>query len=328
MQERYLPLFSDGPKMPAEIPMVNAEVEVIPYGDLQLLVENQPSCGNWKNAFLAYKLVVQGPDSEILTHEGNLQTNFLPGMSTAICMTSNLQFDPDMTPEDVQRVTLAALIRDGRDATLGDGESEDLLDEVRARQQQISIFERRMEDLWSDMPELVDGAAYSTQSPWLPRRSVVNLSNQSSDMEVFYTPEATAELEDSNNLDDTSPLESQTRIQKLRSSRFWKEAKKKQFLTCVYCPRTSFKSLAQYVKHLDKNHHSQLVNNEHLCPSKTCVRSVVGFPTELERVQHVKLRHRSHNRLFELKCRKWFLKRQQLTRHASSIHVPRRLWGE
>lgn len=83
-------------------PITNAEVGIVPFEDLKVSPVNQLPCDTWKNCTLTYQLTVQAPNNELLSHEGRLHTSFMPGMSTAIFMTSNLQFDQDMTPEDVQ----------------------------------------------------------------------------------------------------------------------------------------------------------------------------------------------------------------------------------
>lgn len=74
-------------------------------------------------SFFTWRLTVHSPGNEKLVKSGILHTNFMPGQSTAICMTSNIEIDASMTLEDVQRFTLAALVRDrpadqdtGRDA--------------------------------------------------------------------------------------------------------------------------------------------------------------------------------------------------------------------
>ncbi|AOW07454.1 hypothetical protein LXG23DRAFT_18219 [Yarrowia lipolytica] len=336
MQQRYLQPYDDD-TLVEEIPPTNAEVGIVPFDDLELVAESQPPCDTWKNCVLSYKMIVQGYDNEILTHEGQLQTNFVPGMSTAICMTSNLNFEPHMTPEDVQRVTLAALVRD-RPPPEVDEESDN---ELCARQS-MAIYERykgRMSELWRDMPELPlfeDGDSKTT-----PKASSEDDPSTYAD---GYQNEAGATANDSQNENDgmgyqgvdnsllpgcdpssdshysdsdrpctshsISGGEAVKRTQMLKDRRLWKRANEPQFITCTSCPRKSFKSLAKYAKHLD-THHSGL-SNEHLCPSKTCPRSIVGFSTAVGCSQHFNICHRNHDRIFELKCRKWYLKRWRL----------------
>lgn len=363
-------------------PITNAEVGLVHFDDLKVSAADQLPCDTWKNCTLTYQLKVRAPNNELLSHEGRLHTSFMPGMSTAICMTSNLQFDPEMTPEDVQRVTLAAMIRDRPAAIEATIESLDETISNSIALQSMAIFEQyqgRIHELWRDMPgwpSSEDGEESKTSQESAHESmtfaeggnsSSGDSSNSENNPAVFShhseittstpvgsdegervssddsSPDFTRPHDDSDSdstdhesdyssdsdtvrsdLDSTSvksddECDYPSRAEMLIQRQLWVKAHLPRFLTCSYCPRKGFKSLARYAEHLDIQHDG--LYDKHLCSFKRCPRSVVGFRNIAERTQHVNTCHRGHDRLFRIQLMKWSMRRRQLTQDPPSVQV-------
>lgn len=368
-------------------PITNAEVGIVPFEDLKVTAVNQPPSDTWKNCTLSYQLTVQAPNNELLSHEGRLHANFQPGMCAAVCMTSNLEFEEDMTPEDVQRVTLAAMIRDRPAAIEATIESLDDTISNSIALQSMAIFEQyqgRINDLWRDMPgwpsdddgdgeesktsqesaqesiSFADGGnsssgdssnsetketVFSNINSALTTSTPVNsdegegvssddsspdFTNPDNGSDSDGTDEGSDHSSDSDTVHsdmDSASVKSDTelsvwnRTEQLIQKQLWTKANLPRFLTCSYCPRKGFKSLAKYAEHLDIHHDG--LSDKHKCSFKRCPRSIVGFRNVAERTQHVNTCHRSHDRLFRIQLMKWSMRRRQLTRDPPSVQCLR-----
>lgn len=292
MQQRYIETYDDT-TLVEEPAITNAEVGIVPFDELEFEEQLTRDCVEWKNCVLSYTLTVHSPDNEKLVKSGVLHTNFMPGLSTAICMTSNLEFDASMTPEDVQRFTLAALVRDrpadqdtGRDA------------QIRQSMEIYENYKGRMDEFLRDHPGLFEEEQCSRCSQ---ATSSANTSHTSQDtntsIEVDSVPDPVPQLVSNQ----------ETRRQTLLR-RFSRKANRRQFLTCSFCPGKSFRRLASYAAHLDREHS---LENEIMCTKKHCPRSIVGFRTVQESAQHNLLCHRNLDRRFDLQSRRWCMRRNR-----------------
>lgn len=136
--------------------------------------------------------------------------------------------------------------------------------------------------------------------------------SDSTDHESDHSPDSdTVSDLDSASVKSDDDCDYLNRTEMLVQRRLWTKAHLPRFLTCSYCARKGFKSLAKYAEHLNIQHDG--LSDKYTCSFKRCPRSVVGFRNVAERTQHVNTCHRSHDRLFRIQLIKWSMKRRQLT---------------